>query len=85
MNDKLSERMRKSWPPQDLEGAGWMEGEEDRIHAWADEVAALEQRVERFENIKKAAKALHDECWNTDEYRGETLRLLHVALSEEEA
>ena len=50
--DKLSERMRKPWPPSNLKGAGWIEGEEDRVHTWANEVATLEQRVRHFERFK---------------------------------
>ena len=41
----LSERMRKPWPPNDLKGGGWIEGEEDRIWGWADEVATLERAL----------------------------------------
>ena len=46
---RLSERMRRHWPPDDLVGAGWVEGEEDRVHSWADEVAALEAKLEAME------------------------------------
>ena len=42
---RLSERMREPWPPLDLKGGGYIEGEDDRVHSWADEVAALEARI----------------------------------------
>ena len=58
MNEqKLSERMRRHWPPGDLDGAGWIEGEEDRVHSWADEVADLEAKLEA---IERAAFKLHE-------------------------
>ena len=51
---KLSERMRRHWPPDDLVSAGWVEGEEDRVHKWADEVTALEAKLEKMGQEAKA-------------------------------
>ena len=65
MSEPLSKRMQV-WPPRDLKGLGWIEGEEDRVAAWAKEAAMLE--AENAELKRRLAGVLQCRQTHDDAY-----------------